>query len=83
MTQTATNLECPLTTKGEENHSPHIGHQRANTMHISSQSKANKVNHKLPNKASSKHFNKKRPQRSAQLGQQTSTDKTDRGIPRA
>ena len=49
----------PPTMEGEENHSPHTGHQRANTTHISSQSKANKVNHKLPNKANSKHLNKK------------------------
>ena len=49
----------PPTTQGEENQSPHNGHQRANTMHISSQSKANGVNHILSNKASTKHSNEK------------------------
>ena len=45
--------------QGEENQSPHNGHQRANTMHISSQSMANKVTHKPPNGTNSKYFNKK------------------------
>ena len=49
----------PLTTQGEENQSPHNGHQRANTTHISSQSKANGVNHILSNKANAKHSNEK------------------------
>ena len=49
----------PPTMQGEENQSPHNGHQRANTMHISSQSKANGVNHILSNKANAKHSNKK------------------------
>ena len=68
-TSTAMNPECPPTMQGEENHSPHTGHQRANTMHIPSQSKAHEANRKLPNKANSKHFNKKWPQRTTQLGQ--------------
>ena len=45
--------------QGEENQSPHNGHQRANTTHISSQSKANGVNHILSNKANAKHSNEK------------------------
>ena len=49
----------PPTMQGEENQSPHNGHQRANTTHISSQSKANGVNHILSNKANAKHSNKK------------------------
>ena len=49
----------PLTIQGQENQSPHNGHQRANTMHISSQSKANGVNHILSNKANAKHSNEK------------------------
>ena len=48
----------PPTAQGKENHSPHIGHQRANTTHISSQNKANETNLKLSNKTNSKHFNK-------------------------
>ena len=59
MTSTATNPECPPTMQGEENHSPHTGHQRANTTHISSQSKADKVNSKPSNKANPEHFSKK------------------------
>ena len=47
------------TTQGEENQSPHNGHQRANTTHISSQSKANGVNHILSNKANAKDSNEK------------------------
>ena len=47
------------TMQGEENSSLHKGHQRANTTHISSQSKANDVNHNFPNKVNSKHSNKK------------------------
>ena len=47
------------TMQSEENQSPYNGHQRANTMHISSLSKANSVNHKLSNKANTKHSNKK------------------------
>ena len=49
----------PLTTQGKGNQSPHNGHQSANTMHISSQSKANGVNHILSNKANAKHSNEK------------------------
>ena len=49
----------PPTMQGEENQSPHNDHQRANTMHISSQSKANGVNHILSNKANTKHSNEK------------------------
>ena len=45
--------------QGEENQSLHNGYQRANTMHISSQSKANGVNHILSNKANAKHSNEK------------------------
>ena len=49
----------PLRMQDEENQSPHNGHQRANTTHISSQSKANGVNHIISNKANAKHSNKK------------------------
>ena len=49
----------PPTMQGEENQSPHNGHQRANTTHISSQIKANGVNHILSNKANAKHSNEK------------------------
>ena len=59
MTLTAMNPEHPRTTQGEENKSPHNGHQRAETTHISSQSKANGVNQILSNKANTKHSNKK------------------------
>ena len=52
-------LRMPPTMQGEENQSPHNGHQRANTTHISSQSKANGVNHTLSNKANTKHSNEK------------------------
>ena len=49
----------PPTMQDEENQSPHNGHQRANTMHISSQSMPNKVTHKLPSRTNSKYSNKK------------------------
>ena len=83
MTLTASNLECPLTTQGKENNSPHTGHQRANTTCSSSQSKENEVSRKLSNKANSKHFNKK-----DHKGQHNSVSipaqlKTDRGTPGA
>ena len=53
------NPEHSLTMQGEENQSPHNGHQRANTTHISSQSKANGVNHIVSNKTNAKHSNEK------------------------
>ena len=59
MTPTAHKPRMPMTTQGEENQSPHNGHQRANTMHISSQSRANGINHILSNKANAKHSNEK------------------------
>ena len=45
--------------QGEENQPPHNGHQRTNTTHISSQSMANEVMHKLPSRANSKYSNKR------------------------
>ena len=80
---TITNPECSPTTQGEIEQSPHNGHQRANTTHISGQNTANKVTHKPPRGANSKYSKHKGPQRSAQFGQQTSMDRKDRGTPRA
>ena len=47
--------EHPPTMQGETKQSPHCGHQRADTMHTSSQSKASKTIHKPPNRAKTKH----------------------------
>ena len=48
-------LEHLPTMQGETKQSPHYGHQRADTMHTSSQSKASKTIHKPPNGAETKH----------------------------
>ena len=47
--------ECPPTTHGETQQSPHYGHQRAENMHTSSQSKASKTIHKASNEAKCNH----------------------------
>ena len=41
--------------QGEKKQSPHNNHQRADTMHISSQNMTNKVAHKLPSGTNSKY----------------------------
>ena len=51
--------EHPPTTQGETKQSPHYGHQRADTTHTSSQSKASKTIHKFSNEAKSNHNNTK------------------------
>ena len=46
--------ECPPTMQDETKQPPHCGHQRVDTTHISSQSKASKTIHKPPNGAKTK-----------------------------
>ena len=48
-------LDCPPTMQDETKQPPHCGHQRADTMHTSSQSKASKTIHKPPNGEKNKH----------------------------
>ena len=48
-------LECPLTMQDETKQPPHCGHQRADTTHTSSQSKASKTIHKPLNREKTKH----------------------------
>ena len=55
MTSNITKPEHPPTMQGETKQSPHYGHQRANIMHTSSQSKASKTIHKPSNRAKSNH----------------------------
>ena len=45
--------------QGETKQSPHYGHQRANTMYITSQNTASKIIHKPPNGTNSKHLDTK------------------------
>ena len=45
--------------QGEKKQSPHNGHQRAGTRHISSQNMANKVKHISPSGTNSKYSNTK------------------------
>ena len=53
----ATKLECPPTTQDETKQPPYCGHQRAETTHSISQSKATKTIHKSPNGAKTKQKN--------------------------
>ena len=47
--------ECPLTAQDETKQPPHCDHQRTDTTHTSSQSKASKTIHKPPNREKNKH----------------------------
>ena len=52
-----TKPECPPTMQDKTKQPPHCGHQRADTTHSSSQSKATKTIHKPPNRAKTKQKN--------------------------